>query len=243
VPVLIDDHLQMLRIEGVAFVDLAEQAGLEADVPSCPGWRVRDLVGHVGSVHRWATAIVSAPPASGRVPMPQPPIDDLVGWYRDGHRRLLNVLTGLADDAECWTFLPAPTPKAFWVRRQAHETAVHRADAAATVGAPVRYPGEFALDGIDELLFGFLDRSRSHLLADPPVTVLVAPVDADVWWHVTVLPDRREIRTSGDRDAACVVAGSASDLYLLLWNRTPEQAVEVTGDASILDLWRERATV
>ena len=28
----------------------------------------------------------------------------------------------------CFAFLPAPSPLAFWARRQAHETGIHRAD-------------------------------------------------------------------------------------------------------------------
>ena len=32
----------------------ADEAGLEAPVPTCPGWTVNDLVLHMGEVHRWA---------------------------------------------------------------------------------------------------------------------------------------------------------------------------------------------
>jgi hypothetical protein len=40
-----------------------------------------------------------------------------------------------------------------------------------------------------------------------------------------------------------VVRGSASDLYLALWNRRSTDDLDVEGDRSVLDLWRERATV
>ena len=36
----------------------AAAAGLDAPVPTCPGWTVRDLVTHQGLIHRWATANV-----------------------------------------------------------------------------------------------------------------------------------------------------------------------------------------
>lgn len=37
---------------------------------------------------------------------------------------------------DCWTFLDAPSPLAFWARRQAHETAIHRADAQLAADGP-----------------------------------------------------------------------------------------------------------
>ncbi|MER6443505.1 hypothetical protein ABT275_45720 [Streptomyces sp. NPDC001185] len=48
----------------------------------------------------------------------------------------------------CWTFNPArvPSPLAFWTRRQAHETAVHRYDAEAATGRPL-CPGRHGFRG------------------------------------------------------------------------------------------------
>ena len=40
----------------------AVSAGLDAPVPPCPGWTVRDLVLHVGLAHRWAVAILHGTP-------------------------------------------------------------------------------------------------------------------------------------------------------------------------------------
>ena len=57
-------------------------------------------------------------------------------------------------DLDCWAFLPAPSPLAFWSRRQAHETAIHRADVESALRVRPVYPKEFAADGIDELLLG-----------------------------------------------------------------------------------------
>src|SRR5215472_429357 len=38
----------------------AAERGLDAPVPSCPGWDVADVVAHVGSIHRWARLAVRA---------------------------------------------------------------------------------------------------------------------------------------------------------------------------------------
>ena len=67
-----------------------------------------------------------------------------------------------ADESlSCWTFLPAPSPLAFWTRRQAHETAIHGADADASAGRASVFPADFAADGVDELLTGFQARHRA----------------------------------------------------------------------------------
>ena len=72
---------------------------------------------------------VIAGPLEGELLAGGPPDAELLDAYRAGHRILTEAL-GSADPAlACATFLPAPSPLAFWNRRQAHETAIHRADA------------------------------------------------------------------------------------------------------------------
>jgi hypothetical protein len=39
------------------------------------------------------------------------------------------------------------------------------------------------------------------------------------------------------------VRGSAADLYLLVWNRRDLAGHDVTGNASLLDLWRSSVQV
>jgi predicted lipid carrier protein YhbT len=44
--------------------------------------------------------------------------------------------------------------------------------------------------------------------------------------------------TRDDKPADVTVAGTAADLYLLLWNRADDDsAVNVTGDREVLDKW------
>ena len=47
----IAEHIAVIEREGQLFANAAEQAGLDAEVPSCPGWDVRDLVRHLGMIH------------------------------------------------------------------------------------------------------------------------------------------------------------------------------------------------
>jgi len=54
----------------------------------------------------------------------------------------------------------------------------------------------------------------------------------------------RSVRHDGEGPLAdCAVRGAASDLYLLLWNRRGSQGLEVTGDHSVIDFWRENAQI
>lgn len=210
---------------------------------------MRDLVHHTGGVHRWAATVVagarSGPPTDDEAAALFAPVADgeLLAWYEAGLAQLVATLRAAPADLDCWAFLPAPGPLAFWARRQAHETAVHAADAEAAAGRPGPVPADLAADGIDELLGGFLARRRGRLVADPPVALAVVCVDTGDAWTVRVEPDRRVV-TRGRGPADCTVRGPASELYLLLWNRRDAGSpLEVEGDGRLLELWRERATV
>ena len=149
----------------------------------------------------------------------------------------MTALVDVPDDLQCWTFLAAPSPRAMWARRQAHETAVHRVDAQLAAGIPVTSCAPaFAADGIDELLMLFVPRRGSTRRADPPASLAVRCTDVDASWLVHMGSDGvTTARTTGGDGAACAVSGTAGDLYLALWNRTGAQDVNVDGDRAVLD--------
>ena len=57
----VTEHLRYLAGEGSLLARTVADVDLDAIVPSCPEWTVRDLALHVGGVHRWATQIVAEP--------------------------------------------------------------------------------------------------------------------------------------------------------------------------------------
>ncbi|MEV6977783.1 maleylpyruvate isomerase family mycothiol-dependent enzyme [Kitasatospora sp. NPDC093806] len=245
-------HIEALHREGTLFAEAAARTDLAAPVPTCPDWRLRDLLRHTGQVHRWAAVCVrearQAPPdeADRRAALPAAPGDTgLVDWFRDGHAALVETLAAAPADVDCWTFLPAPSPLGFWARRQAHETAVHRIDADAAAGAegPPTAP-DLALDGIDELLCGFLSRDRARLRSERPRTVQVRTTDGPGRWRLTVSPEPPAVEL-GEGPADLTLSGPARDLYLLLWNRLPAGTGQVAraGDETLLDFWRETAVI
>jgi hypothetical protein len=84
------EHIAALRLQGELLVTAAARSDLDTPVPTCPDWRLRDLVRHIGGVHRWAaTFVVEARPRpmdeaeQAKVMDTWPPDDGgLVGWFR-----------------------------------------------------------------------------------------------------------------------------------------------------------------
>ena len=258
-PVLaIPAYIGRLREEGGLLAAAAAPLRLDLPVPPCPGWQLRDLLRHVGYVHRWATGYVTERHAEmvprldeAGVLAQDIPDPVLLDWFRAGHAGLVSALETAAPDLACWTFLPgAASPLAFWARRQAHETTVHRVDvelAAAAEGGtgasrPVHpVPAALAADGIDELLMGFARRKARHgPLSDPPRGLFI---DADAHrWAARMGPARAEVQRGWDGASAgpgdCTVTGSAPELYLTLWNRRGPAGLQLSGDPGVLDQWR-----
>lgn len=242
--------LEILDAEGTLLAAAAERAGTDAKVPACPGWQMRDLLRHTGAVHRWAAAFVAEEHTSYRPIGDGPELDgaELIAWYRDSHRGLVETLADAPSDVRAYTFHPAPSPSplAFWARRQAHETTVHRFDAEGAVGAvppsgPVAIGTEFAVDGIDELLRGFHARPKSRVRTETLRVLRVRATDADAVWTVRLSQEPPVTTPDDSADADCELAGPADRLYLALWNRLPVPSV--TGDRSLATLWQERSAI
>lgn len=228
------DHLDL---NGAALAAAARAAGWDAAVPGTE-WDVRGLVTHIGGIHRWAADIVATrsetfETAAGGAVGSGPPDAELLDWFGEGHRALVDTLRAAPDDLECCTFLPAESPRHFWARRQAHETAIHRADAQAAAGEVEPFGARFADDGIAEMLEGFA-RRRSNSGA-PAGTIGLDSVDGPSWL-VEMGGERVAARPDADVTGAdATVRGSSSDLYLWLWNR-PSKAV-VAGDETVAASW------
>lgn len=229
-------QIARLRREGEALARAAESGPLDARVPGCPGWDVEALLRHVGDVHRWATTIVRER-RQERLRQDFAGPDDpagLIGWYREGHLALVDVLEAAFEDETFWHWGPAPSALAFWARRQANETAVHRCDAESARGAITPLGTGDALDGVDEWL-GLLP-SRRLRTAGGGRTLHLHATDGDGEWVVT-LNDGVAV-TRGHARADCALRGRASDLFLWSMNRQGAEPLEVLGDRGLLDVWR-----
>ncbi len=247
----IAEHIASLSGEGRLLAAAAERAGPGASVPTCPGWQIRHLLRHTGMVHRWAAAFVTEGHTAYQPDGGEPALDgaELLTGFREGHDHLVRSLEEAPADLDCWTFLPAPSPLAFWSRRQLHETAVHRVDAESALGGPLTpVPAERAVDGIDELLTGFHARPRSKVRSRKPRTLRVRAVDTEATWTVRISEDPPEAVRTAAPDAPedgvdCELSGTAEGLYLTLWNRLPLAALSLRGDRSVARLWTDNSAV
>jgi uncharacterized protein (TIGR03083 family) len=244
----IDEHIAIVRREGERLADVAGQTSFDADVGTCPGWTIRDLVRHVGGIHSWATAHVSKSRSGRFDPFEEmegrwPSDDALLEWFRAGHHKLVSALESAPDDLECFTFLKAPSARAFWARRQAHETGMHRADAESAGTGITPFAPEQAVDGIDELLFGFMARPGQRLRTDDARVLQLSAIDAAAAWQVRTSQDEPVVRRGLDGEADLRVTATASDLFLLVWNRRAQDGLDVVGDTSLLDVWRQSVFV
>ena len=236
------DYLQALRDDGTALAAAARR-GLDPPVPACDGWTVADLVLHTGMVHRHKLEIVrgrlAEPPSPW--PPPAPARAELLGWYEQGLEELLTVLEDADPETRVWTFHRPDQTVAFWRRRMAQETAVHRVDAESAHGDPRPVPAELAADGVSELLEVFLaPHSEGEPVGGRGESLHLHATDTEGEWQLRLLPAGVEVgRGHAQGDAAA--SGDASDLLLFLWGRATADPLERSGDPALLPRVRELA--
>ncbi|CAM3211475.1 maleylpyruvate isomerase family mycothiol-dependent enzyme [Stackebrandtia soli] len=248
------EHIEALQREGNLLAASADEVGIRAPIPTCPGWTIRDLLWHTGTVHRWAKTIVSEarsydPPDNEIAKIAGPICDEalLVEWYRESLRQLVNALRDAPDDLSCWTSLPGAPPLAFWARRQAHETAIHRVDAESARGDEISPIGVgFAADGIDELLNGLHSRPKSRVRSPVPRVLRLHATDeldepGDWFLHISDEPLR--VTRSHHAPSDCTLSGPVELLYLAMWNRCRIDDLNVSGDGSLIKLWQETSPI
>jgi uncharacterized protein (TIGR03083 family) len=214
--------IDRLRRDGESLVALVGDIDFALPVPGCPGWSVQDLVGHLGSVHRWATEIVrtGSPAEEPAAPLEQ---EELIRWFGQGVPTLLSALRAAVPGQECWTFGPRPRLVDFWIRRQALETAVHRWDLLDALGARADLDPELAADGVDEVATMMFPR-QIRLDRLPPLDEAIVLVCYESGQRSTIGGDG----SSHPEPIAATVTGPASDLLLLLWRRLPLDGTRVT---------------
>ena len=242
-------YLDSLR--GDAADLLAAATGhLEADVPTCPGWRMERLVGHVGRTYRWTAGWVEGDDAR-ELPLP-PKGDAVIEWTRAGLAELIDTIEAAAGVDAAGTTVKTwagDQPLIFWPRRMAIETAVHRWDAQDAAGQARPVGTDLALDAVDELFDVILPwRGTAELGSENEGKTMhlhatdVGDEPGEGEWLVTLTRDGLTVdhmHAKGD----VAVRGASSDLLLLLWNRVSADRCEVFGDADLLEWWRAAVTV
>jgi uncharacterized protein (TIGR03083 family) len=229
------DHLLGHLAADAAALRAAAEAAPGVAVAGCPGWDRARVVRHLCIPYGWVLAQLEAGPQvpRGFGDAERPPEGAAVFAFFAGQAdRLVERLRAL-DPTASWPTWGGPRPAAWFARRMAHETAVHRWDVA---GGAV--DATLAVDGIDELLEEIAPLMGG---ADGGGTVHLHATDEGVRggeWLVTLGPEgvtHRKEHAKGD----VAVRGAAADLYLWTWNRLElDERFEVFGDADLARRWR-----
>jgi uncharacterized protein (TIGR03083 family) len=224
-------------------------ADLREPVPSCPGWSLGDLVRHIGGGHRWAEEMVRTRATEW---LPDGQIRQVTGddtgelpadWLVEGATRLAETLRASDPDAPIWAPFTYDRT-AFWARRFAHETLVHRADATLAAGTAFAADPAVVVDAVDEWME--LDAMPEHFeitprkgeLLGPGRTLAFAATDTGDAWFVDLTGDVIAWRR-GSAAAAVTVRAPVTDLLLLIYRRRAATgpAIDVTGDRGLLEFW------
>jgi uncharacterized protein (TIGR03083 family) len=218
-------------IDGIAIhseamaVDAAR--GLDALVPACPGWMVRDLVEHIGRVQWFWSELVE------RRVQDRAEMNDVVypaergepiEWFRFQTARLVAGLTTMADTDSLWTWWDQEQTALFAKRRQFNEVVMHGYDARHAVGDPRPIPVDAAVVGLDE----FVNIMSKDLDADQPAPPSLVLRATDTEWVGTLF--------EGNSGASLELVGNAAELLLQVWRREPVNDPKIATALAAIDL-------
>ncbi|MBC3986371.1 maleylpyruvate isomerase family mycothiol-dependent enzyme [Streptomyces sp. AC536] len=223
-----EEYLRLIEAWTAELFDISAHH-LDVTVPSCPGWRLRDLVHHVGNIAYFVNAVIDAagpePEFTDATPRPDA---EVTGWAADQTHAMVKQLRALDPATHVWNWSREPQRLDFWPRCIAHEALVHAWDAHHALGRERALPTRACLDGIGEILDIQLPL-RTEEVADARWTAVVRATDEEAQgarWSVTI--DHGAVATmlttghqAADDHADVLLSGPADRLYLGLWRRVP----------------------
>jgi len=191
---------------------------------------------------------------TGQIPesWPPPGLDDepLLPLLKRTYGELMAEFSQRAPSDPTPTWYDPDQTVAFWIRRMAQETVIHRIDAEQAAGLPVTpVPDDLAVDGVDEVLKRFLAYDSvhwpdefsqlpgGHLAGEGSRDAIEVAAGPAAW---TVRPSPREVIVEdGTSDHPRVTIEAAPEEMLRwLWGRTGDDAVRVAGDQEWADYLR-----
>jgi uncharacterized protein (TIGR03083 family) len=241
-----DFWLAALRADGAALrAAVLEPGALASQTPSCPEWTVGDLLRHMGTMYQKLRAhagrgVTDAP--APFTPTDPAPGDDhaLIAWFDNELAQTDAFLDALDPGMPAWNWAPQAKTAAFWHRRAAHETALHRWDAQLSVALADPIEAKLAVDGVAEVLDTWLLAGKRADTTEHFGVVRLIAADLGQEWYVRMrgtgiaLLDTDTLLDDDVHRARAVASGSASDLMLALWGRVAFDVLDTSGDLSLL---------
>jgi uncharacterized protein (TIGR03083 family) len=239
------EYIDHVQADGERLAIVAER-GLDAPVPSCPGWTVRDAVEHTAEVflHKVASMRDKAfpdpwPPERGEEPT--------LPYYRRAHDELLHELRTRDEHEFADTWWWDERTVGFWGRRMAHEVAIHRVDVELAHDDVTPIDGKLALDGVDEVLRRFLAGDWSDEEIDDRPGTVVQLRSGGTTWRVVMEPKAVAAIVYLERweplPTDATITGDPLPMYLWLWGRGPRDQLTIDGDVAAADQLRNRLAV
>jgi uncharacterized protein (TIGR03083 family) len=234
-------YLEHVEADAARLAEVA-RTGLDTAVPSCPGWTVDSVVRHVAQVYDHKVEVLRL----GALPDPWPPDfsgNDSLEWYDAARSAIVTALEKAGTDLETWTFNPRDTTSGFWYRRMAHETTVHRIDVEQAHGAVTPIDPDLALDGIDEVLYPNLggpwweEGDTTY-----PIDATLRITAAGRSWTIHADATSVDVRQGSEGEVAAEIFGEAASVYLWLWGRAGDDAVQTVGDEEVVRAFRGRVS-
>lgn len=251
------DYLAHLARESARFAAAVALTEPDDQVPSCPKWTADDLLWHLAEVQWfWGTIVregVDGPGAEALKPARPQGRAALAEFFAKVSADLGATLAAVAavPDTPAWTWADDQTVG--WImRRQAHESLIHRVDAEETARDRTTMDPRLSADGVDEALrvmYGGTLPTWGMFTADRGRTVRIQATDTKDSWFLTLgqftgtdpadhqAYDQPAI-AADDADAgapaAATIAGGAADLDCWLWRRGQVDQLARSGDAEAL---------
>ncbi|KOV79419.1 maleylpyruvate isomerase family mycothiol-dependent enzyme [Nocardia sp. NRRL S-836] len=241
------ERLATIVSETSLLVSAVDGADLSVPVPSCPDWTLNQLLRHVGHAHRWVAQMVgerfpeidrSLSKAHSVSGYAGETADVLGPWLTEGAALISDTLLAADPQDMIAVVLPGVPGPDFWSRRMAHETVVHRWDAAQALGLPFEVAPSLADDGLHEWMTTI---QRIIFTLRPEATPLLGTgvlyfeaTDTGAQWTVDLTGNTAQV-TEGEQQWSASLRAPAFDLLLTLLQRRPPADLEATGDHALLN--------
>jgi uncharacterized protein (TIGR03083 family) len=225
---------------------VADRADLAAIVPSCPEWTVADLLRHVGAVYLHKVECMRLGTHPDEWPPPGLDAEDPLALLDRAYPALTAEFAARTPSSPAFTWYEPDQTVAFWIRRMAQETVIHRVDAELGAGAELApIPSDLAHDGIDEFLIAFVAYGATAwpdeyaaVLADSDGRAVRLSTPDDAWLVRPTVAGIEVARGEAD-NAAATVHGEPDELLLWAWGRVGDDRVTVTGDGDAVAYLRK----
>lgn len=230
----------------------AAQGNLEAAVPTCPGWTVRDLLLHTGRIHREKERLIRESRSDQDFEIKLPESDE-IAWFERGAKAMLEAFRNIDAGEPIWSWYRPDQTAGFWFRRMAHETLIHRVDAELAAGTLTDINSDIAGDGIDEALRVFVTGFPAWAQFEPLQEIIRLQTPGNSWglrfgsYSGTTRSGRsfKDVPTvvleESDAVPDTTISGDAADVNLWLWGRAPVDGLTISGDKSRGDRFRQIA--